>query len=92
MDLRDVGVIQGCKHLRFAAEAREAFRIIRDGRQEDLDRDLATELRVDAKRAGEPGSLMGSRQVSSEMAQTSAGLSDGQARFILCRWRATAMR
>ena len=39
-------MIQGGDHFRFALKAREPFRIRRDRRRQDLDRDLALQLRV----------------------------------------------
>ena len=47
MDLRDVRMIEGGEHLRFTTEAREAIGIVGNGRQQDLDRDLAIQLRVE---------------------------------------------
>ena len=46
MDLRDVRMIERGEHLRFTTEAREAIGIVGNGRQQDLDRDLAIQLRV----------------------------------------------
>ncbi len=41
VDVRDVRMIERRQHLRFAAEAREAIRVVRDRRQQHLDRDVA---------------------------------------------------
>ncbi len=46
MDLRDVRMIERREDLRFPAEACEAIGIVGNGRQQDLDRDLAIQLRV----------------------------------------------
>ncbi len=46
MNVRDVRVVEGGEHLRFAAEAREPIRIARDGRDQNLDGHVAIELRV----------------------------------------------
>ncbi len=39
-------MIERCEHLRFAREPRQAIRIIRDRRQQHLDRDVAIQLRI----------------------------------------------
>ena len=46
VDLGDVRVIEGREHLRFAAEARHAVGIVRHRGKQDLDRDVAIQLRV----------------------------------------------
>ena len=46
IDLRDVRMIERGEHLRFTTEAREAIGIVGNGRQQDLDRDLAIQLWV----------------------------------------------
>ncbi len=40
------GMIQRRQHLRFAAESREAIRIVGDRRQQHLDRDVAIQLGI----------------------------------------------
>ena len=47
VDLRDVRMIEGGEHLRFTREARQAIGIVGEGRQQDLDRDVALQLRVE---------------------------------------------
>ena len=46
VDRADVGVIQRGEHPRLALEAREPIRIARERARQDLDRDVASELRV----------------------------------------------
>ena len=46
VDAADVRMVQGRKSLGFALKPREAFRIVGDRRQQHLDRDLATQLRI----------------------------------------------
>ena len=50
VDVRNVRVIQRGEHLRFAAEPREPIGIVRDGGQQDLDRDVAIQLGVSCAR------------------------------------------
>ena len=44
--MRDVRMVQRREHLRFTAEPSNALGIVRDRGQEDLDRDVAIQLRV----------------------------------------------
>ena len=44
VDVRDVRMVQRGKHLRLAAEARQAIGIIGDRRQQDFDRDVAMSI------------------------------------------------
>ena len=44
--LRDVGMIERREQLRLAAEARKAIGLAGDGRQQDLDRDVAIQLQI----------------------------------------------
>ena len=46
VDRRDVRMIQCCEYLRLALEARDAIGILRDTVRQDLQRDVATELRI----------------------------------------------
>ena len=46
VNLRDVRMIERREHLRLAAEAREALGIVGNGGEQDLDRDLAIQLRI----------------------------------------------
>ena len=46
MDLRDMRMIERGEHLRFTTEAGEAIGIVGDAWQQNLDRDLAIQLRV----------------------------------------------
>ena len=46
VDVADVRMIERREHLRFTPEAGEAAWIVRDGGQQDFDRDVAIELRV----------------------------------------------
>ena len=46
VDAADVRMVQRREHLRFALEAREAIGIGGEGVRQDLDRDVAIELRV----------------------------------------------
>jgi hypothetical protein len=46
IDLRDVRVIEAGKHLRLAVEAREALRVAREGGRQNLERHVASQLRV----------------------------------------------
>jgi hypothetical protein len=46
VDLRDVRVIERCERLRFALESRQPLRIVCERFGEDLQRDVAIELRV----------------------------------------------
>ena len=46
VNVRDVRVVQRREQLRFAAETREALGIVRDRWQQDLDGDVAIQLRV----------------------------------------------
>ena len=48
VDLRDVGVIQRGERLRLAREAGDAIGVVRDGVGQDLDGDVAVQLRVAA--------------------------------------------
>ena len=49
VDGADVRMIQRGEHPRFALEAREAIGIAREHTRQDLDRDVASELRVVAR-------------------------------------------
>ena len=44
--MRDVRMIERGEHLRFALEARQALGVVRERVGQDLDRDVASELRV----------------------------------------------
>ena len=46
VDGRDVGVVEGREHLRFACEACHAIGILGHGRRQDLEGDLASQPRV----------------------------------------------
>ena len=46
IDCRDVGMIERGEHLRFTLEPRHALGIVREGARQDLQRDVAIELRV----------------------------------------------
>ena len=46
VDRADVGMVQRGEHPRFAVEARESIRMPRERRRQNLDRDVAPELRV----------------------------------------------
>ena len=46
VNVRDVRVIQRCEHLRFATESGEAIGIVGNGGKQDLDRNVAIQLRV----------------------------------------------
>ncbi len=46
VDLRDVGVVERCQHLRLAFEPREAIGVVGDGRQEHFERHIAMEFAV----------------------------------------------
>ena len=46
VDRSDVRVVERGEHMRFALEPREALRVVREGGQQDLDRDLAMQLRI----------------------------------------------
>ena len=46
VDLRDIGMIQRSKHLCFAGESRQAVGVVRERVGEDLDRDVAIQLRI----------------------------------------------
>ena len=46
VDLRDVGVVEGRENVCFALETREAIRIVGERVGENLQRDIAVELRV----------------------------------------------
>ena len=46
VDLRDVRVVERGQRLRFAREARDAIRIVREHVGQDLDRDVAVQLRI----------------------------------------------
>ena len=46
VDVGDVRMVQRREHLRFATEPRQPIRVVRDGRQQNLDRDVAIQLRV----------------------------------------------
>ena len=46
VDLRDVGVVQAGEHLRFPLEPREAIRVSREGVGEDVQGDVAAQVRV----------------------------------------------
>jgi len=44
--VRDVGMIEGGEHLRFALEARQSLGVVRDRAQPHFDRDVAIQLPV----------------------------------------------
>jgi hypothetical protein len=46
MNLRDVWMIERREHLRFATEPGETIDIVSDPRQQNLDRDVASQLRI----------------------------------------------
>ena len=46
VNVRDVRMIERCQHLCFAAETRQAIRIVGHRRQQHLDRDIAIQLRI----------------------------------------------
>ena len=46
VQVRDVGMVQRCEHLRFALESRDAIRITDERGGEDLNRDVAIEFRI----------------------------------------------
>ena len=46
MNVRDVRMVQRRENLRFAPESCETFGVVRNGRKENLDRDVAIQLRV----------------------------------------------
>jgi hypothetical protein len=53
VDLRNIRVIQGCERLRLAGEARQAIGVAGEMIWQNLERDVAIELRVDlTPRAG----------------------------------------
>ena len=46
VDLSDVRMVQCSEHLRFAVDPRDAFGVVREAIREELEGDVATELRV----------------------------------------------
>ena len=46
VNVRDVRMVERGEHLRFAAEPGETVRIVRDGREQDFDRDVPVQLRI----------------------------------------------
>ena len=46
VNVRDVRMVEGREHLRFALEARNAIRVLRDGVRQDFQRDITSELRI----------------------------------------------
>ena len=75
VNVRDVGMIEGGQHLGLALEAREPFGIRGERLREDLDRDVASELRVlrpvnlsHASRAERREDLVGSEARAGERA------------------------
>jgi hypothetical protein len=72
VDVRDVRMVERGQHLRFAAEPREAVGVVRHLREQDLDRDLAMQVRIarPIDFAHAPGAQQGNDFVRAE---TSAG-------------------
>ncbi len=76
VDRRDMGMVQRREDLGFALEPGESIGVVGDGREQDLDRDLATQLRVARTIDGTHAALADRRQ-DLEGAEARAGVSVG---------------